>query len=138
VFRFRPAEPNSLEYYDLVDDANNMPDMRKKTLRDFVVTLSQSPDYTNITKALSRLLAVKPHSADVERLISASNNLKSVSRSTMKLNTENMYLFIHYNMPVLSDWDPTPAIIHWMKNKRRRVRDRTKGRQQPYFKGVFS
>lgn len=128
----------SLEYDDLIDDADNVPHMRKKTLRDLVVTLSQSPDYTNVTKALSRLLAAKPHSADVERLISASNNLKSVSRSTMKLNTENMYLFIHYNMPVLTDWDPKPAIIHWMNNKCRRVRDRTKGRQQSYFKGVFA
>ena len=41
-------------------------------------------------------------------------------------------------MPVLSYWDPTPGIVHWMKNKCRRVRDRTKGRQQSYFKGVFA
>jgi len=79
----------SLEYNDLTNnDANNLPDMR-----DLVVTLSQSPDYTNVPRALSlslslsQLLAAKPHSADVERLISASNNLKYVSRSTMKLNT---------------------------------------------------
>jgi hypothetical protein len=41
-------------------------------------------------------------------------------------------------MPVLTDWDPKPAIIHWMNNKCRRVRDRTKGRQQSYFMGVFA
>ena len=79
--------------------------MRKKTVRDLVVMLSQSPDYTNVTKACSRLLAAKPHSTDVERLISASNNLKPVSRSTMKLNAKDVYLFSHYNTLVLSDWD---------------------------------
>ena len=41
-------------------------------------------------------------------------------------------------MLVLSYWDPTPGIVHCMKNKCRRVRDRTKGRQQSYFKGVFA
>ena len=128
----------SLEYDDLIEDANNLPGIREKNLRDLVCMLTRSAQYSTICIVLTRLLAAKPHSADVERLISASNNLKSVGRSSMKLNTENLYLFIHYNMPVLSNWDPKPAVIHWMNQKRRRVRERTKGKQQPYFKGLFT
>ena len=51
----------------------------------------------------------------------------------MKLNAENTYLYIRYNTPALSDWDPTPVIILWVENKCRRVRDRTKGKDQSYI-----
>jgi len=56
----------------------------------------------------------------------------------MKLSTGNMYMFIHYNLRTLTDRDPRPAVLYWMKNKDRRDQDRQKGRQQSYFKGVFA
>jgi len=40
--------------------------MNEKPLRDLVAVLSQSPNYATITEVFSRLLAAKPHSADVE------------------------------------------------------------------------
>jgi len=106
-------------------------------LHDLVAVISRSVNYATITEVFSRLLAAKPHSADVERLISANNVVKSDDRSSMKLSTENMYLFIHYNLPALTDWDPKPAVLSWLKDKERRGRKRRKGKQQTYFKGVF-
>jgi len=41
-------------------------------------------------------------------------------------------------MPALSDWDPKQAVLHWMNHKCRRVTERKKGKQQSYFKGVFT
>ena len=42
----------------------------------------------------SRIMCVKIHSADVERIISANNVLKSVHRNTMTIETENNLLLI--------------------------------------------
>jgi len=63
--------------------------------------------------------------------------LKSVGRSSMKLDNENMYLFIDYNMPPLAEWNPRPAVVYWMNQKSRRARQRTRGKGQLYFKRVF-
>ena len=40
---------------------------------DSMSFLASSNNYTNVTIALARILAAKPHSADVECLISCSN-----------------------------------------------------------------
>ncbi|CAI6371445.1 unnamed protein product [Macrosiphum euphorbiae] len=80
-------------------------------LNQIVSNLSTSTiHFKNITILLARILAAKPYSADVERLISASNLLKSPMRSRMSLETENMYLFINYNMPPLYDWNPKDLV----------------------------
>jgi hypothetical protein len=129
-------EQLGLEYGELLD-MENLVDIRQMSLREVVRILATSKNYLTVTTALSRLLAAKPHSADVERLISASNLLKSPGRSKMNLETENLYLFIHYNMPPLYTWDPKPAVLHWMQKKAHRVRDREKGKAQEYFLGIF-
>ena len=98
---------------------------------------ARSDDYITVSTTLSRLLAAKPHSADVERLISASNMLKSPHRCRMTVATENLYQFVHYNMPPLYEWDPTPAVVHWLDKCQHRERDRMKARKQPYFRGIF-
>jgi len=126
----------SLEFDDLVDDGSGMC-MHEKPLHDLVAVISRSPNYATITEVFSRLLAAKPHSADVEQLISVNNVLKSDDRFSLRLSTENMYLFIHYSLPALTDWDPKPTVLHWLKDKERRVRKRQKGKQQSYFKRVF-
>ena len=89
-------------------------------------SLDQLP---NLKTAFARILSAKPHSTDVERLISCSVALKSTSRSRMLLETENLNLYVHYNMP---------AVICWMNERERQNRDCRKGKQQQYFKGVFS
>jgi hypothetical protein len=128
----------ALEYGDLMD-LDNIDSLRKMHLKQLIATLvkSNTDNFSTIIKVFARVLAAKPHSADVERLISASNNLKSCDRSRMNIETTNLYLYIHYNMPVLSEWDPRAAVMHWLSEKRRRVRSRKKARQQPYFNGVF-
>lgn len=106
-------------------------------LMQIVRYLAKSKDYETVNTAFARILAAKPHSADVERLISASNCLKTADRSRITVDTENLYLFIHYNLPPLVLWDPTPSVIHWLNQRERRVRQRPKGKQQQYFRGVF-
>ena len=56
----------------------------------------------------------------------------------MLVETENLNLYEHFNMPPLDEWNPKPAVMCWMDERGRRVRDRPKGKQQQYFKGIFS
>jgi hypothetical protein len=79
----------------------------------------------------------KPHSADVERLISTSNILKSSDRQSLIVETENEYLFVHFNMPPLTLWDPRPATLLWINSSNRRLRETSKAREQGWFKGII-
>jgi hypothetical protein len=81
-----------LEYDELMD-MDNISNICKLSLMDVVILLAASIHYINVTTALARILTAKPHSADVERLISCSNLLKSPNRSRMSVETENSFLF---------------------------------------------
>lgn len=72
---------------------------------------------------LSRINACTPHSSDVERCISANNNLKTNARSSIQIETENKYIYIHANMPDLTEWNPTAAAVLFVQEKARRHRD---------------
>lgn len=48
------------------------------SLAELVSFLATSESFTNLVTVLARLLAAKPHSADVERLISTSVTLKTI------------------------------------------------------------
>lgn len=119
---------------------------RKLSLRNLILLLSKSTDvsttYKELIIVLSRIYAATPHSADVERCISASNLLKTQQRSRLLVETENKYLYIRFNMPDLEDWNPRPTIGAWINAKNRRNRDitpeNTITRKQKYFKGVFA
>lgn len=41
------------------------------------------------------------------------------------------------NMPTFDKFDPTPAVNHWMAQKKRRPVQGYKARQQEWFQGVF-
>ena len=127
----------NMEYNEVMEMVN-IETVRKAPLRDIVSLLSPSEHYVNVTTTLARILAAKPHSADVERLISCSNLLKTPDRSKMLLSTENLYLYVHYNMPPLSLWNPRHAVLLWLNKSEHRVSDRPKGKKQYYFTGVFS
>ena len=95
------------------DDVLNMEDVedfRKLSLMERLQRFAQSDHLPNLTTAFARILAAKPHSADPERLISHSVALKSTSRSRMLLETENLNLYVHYNMPPLDQWNPKLAV----------------------------
>ncbi|XP_025204369.1 E3 SUMO-protein ligase KIAA1586-like isoform X1 [Melanaphis sacchari] len=126
----------SLEYDELIS-MENISELRKINLIKLVKTLCGSKYFPNVCTMLARVAAAKPHSADVERLISASNLLKSPLRSTMNIETENLSLYINYNMPPLYGWDPRDTVYHWMSKKKHRVLKRRKGKEQSYFSGVF-
>jgi hypothetical protein len=98
------------------------------SLRERFQRFVQSDQLPNLKIAFARILAAKPHSADVERLISCSVALKS----------ENLNLYVHYNMPPLDQWDPKPAVMSWMNERAHCTRDYPKGKQQQYSKGIFS
>lgn len=99
--------------------------------------------YGIVLIAFARVAAATPHSADVERSISSNNLLKTNLRSSIDLQTENRYLFIHFNLPPLVDWNPRKAVHHWINKKNRRehnitiVNCKRKATQQRHFKGVF-
>lgn len=108
-----------------------------------LVETDSTQSFSHMITVLARILAATPHSADVERSISANNLLKTPLRTRLKLDTENNYLFVHFNLPPFSEWNPYNAVLHWMSTKQRRVHNLTvdnenrRSKKQPHFKGVF-
>ena len=108
-------------------------------LPDLVAKLASNADsHPNVLSVLSRILAAKPHSADVERCISANNLLKTCLRSSLSVDTENAYLFIHHNLPTTASWDPRPAVLQWLLAHRHRENMCPKAKSQPHFRHVFN
>ncbi|KAL5235556.1 hypothetical protein ACI65C_002966 [Semiaphis heraclei] len=126
----------NMEYTDLMEH-NRLEEIRQMPLPKLVQYLSGSKEFKNITILLARVIAAKPHSADVERLISKSNILKSINRQCLHIETENEYLFIHFNMPALQNWDPRPAIQIWLNQNERRIKETPKAKEQEWFSGIF-
>lgn len=133
----------SLQFQDIASDPKVFEGL---SLSEIIVKLSKSiesrENFREVITVLARIAACTPHSADVERCISANNRLKVKLRSRIKVETENKYMFIHYNMPDLAEWDPTDAANLFFAEKTRRGRDTStsaenKSRAQLYFKGVF-
>jgi hypothetical protein len=75
----------SLEYDELLA-VENIDGLRKMSLPELVRFLASSDSYINVTTILARILAAKPHSADVERLISTSTTLKTIKRSSLSVS----------------------------------------------------
>jgi len=126
----------NMEYADLIEH-DRLEEIQQMPLPKLVQYLSGSDEFKNITILLARVIAAKPHSADVERLISKSNILKSINRQSLHVETDNEYLFIHFNMPVLQNWDPRPAIQIWLNQHERRINDTPKAKEQEWFNGIF-
>ena len=124
--------------FDDVLSMENIEDFRKLSLRERFQMFVQSDQLPNLKIAFARILAAKPHSADVERLISCSVALKSSGCSLMLLDNKNLNLYVHYNMPPLDQWDPKPAVMSWMNERAHCTRDCPKGKQQQFSKGIFS
>ena len=99
---------------------------------------ANADSYPNVFCIMSRILAAKPHSADVERCISANNLLKTSLRASLKLDTENSYLFIHHNLPPTATWDPRLAVLKWLNMTTHKKKTHEKAQYQPYFRHVFS
>lgn len=126
----------ALEYGEILS-LENIEFLRQLKLSSLVRFLASSDEYTNVATAMARILAAKPHSADVERLISTSTALKSITRSSLSVESENEYLFVHHNMPPLIEWKPQAAVLLWLKKREHRLRDTPKATDQDWFNGIF-
>ena len=116
------------EYQDVLE-FKELSSLKQLTIEKLVCHLAANKNFENLTLIFSRILAAKPHSADVERIISGNNILKTNFRNAFNLETENLYLFIHSNMPVLEKWDPRPSVIAWLNDKDRRSKLTPKARE---------
>lgn len=137
----------SLQFNDISSDPE-MRDFKELSLNAIILKLAKTDEsrdqYKEMITVLARIAACTPHSADVERCISANNRLKTKLRSSLKVEKENKYLFIHYNLPTFDEWNPNKAAHLFLAEKERRLRDITtskegtgKSREQPYFSYVF-
>lgn len=122
----------------------NTPGLHGMTLQQIILHLKKSASvYDDLITVFARIMCATPHSADVERLVSANNLLKTSMRNSLKIETENKYLHIHYNMPSLLDWNVRDTVLHWLTKKQRRQHnihlenDKRKAKSQTYFNGVF-
>ncbi len=104
---------------------------------ELVKCLSSSQHYPNLLATLARILAAKPHSADVERCISANNLLKTSLRASLDIATESRYLFVHHNLHLTAEWNARQAVLHWLQEKHRRAKMPTKSKSQAYFHHVY-
>lgn len=70
-------------------------------------------------------------------IISAYNRLKSTFRNSFDKQLIVDYLYIHINMPALSNFDARPAVLKWLSDNSRRKRDAPKSAKPSWFKTVF-
>lgn len=130
-----------LQYTDLTNSADEIKTLPILDLIKYLCDPSRIILFSELITVLARIAACTPNSADVERVISSNNNLKTIKRMTMLIPTENDYLYIHLNMPSLSKWNPRPAVSRYLIEVNRRQSHRTSETttttQQPYFKHVF-
>lgn len=105
------------------DDLCNAPELKNLSLLELLSRLGapENSSFPEVFDVLARVAVATPHSADVERSISASNRMKTSGRSCFDIKTENLWLFIHFNLPALSDWNPRRAVVEWMNRKDRRI-----------------
>lgn len=124
-------------YREVCDELT--PDVsRSMSPREVFKFVCKTDAWKTLRLAIARMLAAKPHSADVERLISSYNQLKTAERSSLSESTLSEMLSIRHNMPPIALWDPRPATYNWMTSKERRPEQNpSKAKEQKYFKGVF-
>jgi len=124
-------------YGELVNAAKKAQMSNTSTLQDFLKISLTNADWRSVSVAVARLLAAKPHSCDVERLVSAYNLMKDDDRSSLNAETVDAHLHVRMNMPVTSKFDVRPALRAWLQACNRRSRPTVKAKSQEWFKDVF-
>ena len=79
--------------------------------------LQNDLDYKPAIVALARIIAAKPHSKHVERIVSSYNLIKSTDRSSLSGDTVQDYLVVRHNMPPVTKFDVRPATEDWIKRR---------------------
>lgn len=130
-----------IQYEDIVNESDKFEGLGlNEVIKKLTVTAESRKQYKELITVFSRISACTPHSADIERCISGNNRLKTKLRSSLKVETENKYLFVHHNMPDFQYWDPAKAAKLFIDEKIRRDRKeniQSKARAQPHFKGIY-
>ncbi|XP_025423121.1 LOW QUALITY PROTEIN: zinc finger protein 862-like, partial [Sipha flava] len=109
----------------------------KQLSSDLLKSLLSNDSWKPLSTAVARILSAKPHSADVERLISYYNLLKTATRSSLSPTVINDSLYVKINMPALDEFDPQPAVFNWLNKKKRHSKMHTHAKKQEWYQGVF-
>ena len=125
------------EFCQSYQEAVAIPTMQDKGPRSVLNQIVGVEEIKSLAIALARIIAAKPHSADVERLISRYNILKSPMRSRLNTDTHHNYIFIGCNLAPLASYDARPAVRYWLADKKRRASASSKYKTQKWFNGVF-
>ncbi|KAJ4427361.1 hypothetical protein ANN_24981 [Periplaneta americana] len=108
-------------------------DLTSRSDCDFGSSWLKRTNYKNLATHFAHILVAKPHTADMERL----ESLKNTEHARMSTETENLYFFVHYNMPRLAECNPWEAVLFWLRKCERCTWDRPKLPQE-YYTGIFS
>ena len=127
-----------LDFVSEYRDAADIEDLKKLNTQSLLRALASEKKCSTLTTAIARVVAAKPHSADVERLISTYNKLKTSDRASLSSETIRNYLHVSENMGDLESFDPSQAALDWLTSKNRRARHPEKAKQQGWFIGVFT
>lgn len=87
--------------FSLIDHSNNTWGHLYDDWRWQTISIAND-DWQSVSTSLARFLFAKPHSCDVESLISAYNVFKDDYRCSFTSKTLYAYLLVHVNMTVLS------------------------------------
>ena len=82
--------------------------------------LMNEEDYKATISALARIVAAKPHSMDIKRIVSSYNLVKSSAHSSLCGETIRDYLVVRHNMPCVANVDVRPEIQEWMTRAQRK------------------
>lgn len=127
----------SLEYDEILKTTSLLKNLKLcLNIQSQIKTLLLTKEYPNVCIMLARVSVLKPHSADVERLISINNSFKTSNRTNISLQHKNEILYINYNMPVLEKFDPRPAVELFAETNRRE-RETPLAKNQKWFQGIF-
>ncbi|XP_052233429.1 zinc finger protein 862-like [Dreissena polymorpha] len=74
----------------------------------------------NIAKLAAIALCLQPTSVECERTFSTQNRLKCKQRASLGNEALNTLMTICMLGPDISKYDPSPAVIYWLRHKRRR------------------
>jgi len=93
-----------------------------------------------VSVSLARVIAAKPHSCDVEHLMSTYNLIQACDWCSLTTETIDAHLHMKLTMPVMSEFDVRPALWAWLQQWLQqdwRFKFCPKAMSQAWFKGVF-
>ena len=118
-------------------DAKNIPALKSLSFLESVEYFSRMKEFSTLCTVYARIAACTAHSADVERVISLYNQLKTADHSSLSNETLAHNLYVNMNMPTLAEFDQRPAALYWMSEKRHRAVEPSKAIQQELFVQTF-